>query len=213
MSILTRVICLAVGYVFGLFQTGYIFGKLNGIDIRNSGSGNSGTTNALRVMGKKAGVIVLLGDVLKLCLACYVTVQLFNGGIFHQAIGPLVLLYTGFGAVLGHNFPFYLHFKGGKGIACSAAMFLVLDWRLTLIEAVVFVLVVVVTHYVSVGSICVVVAFVILWALFPAIGMPLIGESMFAESMILVVLWALLAIYQHRANIGRLLKGRENKLF
>ena len=106
-----RVICLVMGYVFGLFQTGYLYGKMNHIDIRNYGSGNSGTTNALRVMGKKAGLIVFAGDFLKTVFACLAARIIFKG----SPDTDLYVLYAGLGVVLGHNFPCYLNFKGGKG--------------------------------------------------------------------------------------------------
>ena len=117
-----RLVCLLIGYIFGLFQTGYFYGKTQGVDIRKMGSGNAGSTNALRTMGIKAGMITLLGD----CFKCVIAVLVVRGiyGQSHADILPLLSLYTGFGAVLGHNFPFYLKFKGGKGIAVTAGMIL-----------------------------------------------------------------------------------------
>ena len=105
-----RVVCVLIGYIFGLFQTSYIYGKMKGIDIRKHGSGNAGTTNTLRVMGKKAGAIVLLCDIMKTGLAMTLVRFLFKNT--YGDILPLLALYTGAGAILGHNFPFYLHFKG-----------------------------------------------------------------------------------------------------
>ena len=121
-----RVICLAIGYVFGLFQTAFIYGKMNHIDIREHGSGNAGTTNALRVLGKKAGLIVFLGDVFK----CFFAVELVRLLFKHTYpdILPLLSLYAAAGAILGHNFPFYLQFKGGKGIAATAGLILAFHW-------------------------------------------------------------------------------------
>lgn len=117
-----RVIALAIGYVFGLFQTGYLYGKSQGIDIRQEGSGNAGTTNSLRVLGIKAGLITFLGDLCKAIFAVLLVKLIFQDS-YPQVIKNLEL-YAGFGAVLGHNFPFYLKFKGGKGIACTAGMIL-----------------------------------------------------------------------------------------
>ena len=117
-----RVICLLIGYVFGLFQTAYFYGKAKGIDIRKYGSGNAGTTNALRVLGTKAGLIVLAGDCLKCIIAVCITRALFSTG--HPENIYLLCLYTGAGAVIGHNFPFYMGFKGGKGIAATAGLIL-----------------------------------------------------------------------------------------
>lgn len=114
-----RLICLVMGYVFGLFQTGYLYSRSKHMDIRNYGSGNSGSTNVLRVMGKKAGLVVFLGDAGKMILACLLTRVIFRS---QPESLYLYLLYTGFGVILGHNFPFYMGFKGGKGIAASAGL-------------------------------------------------------------------------------------------
>ena len=111
-----RLVCVAIGYLFGLFQTAYIYGKLHGIDIRNYGSGNAGTTNTLRVLGTKAGLIVLAGDILKCILAIAAVRLLFAGGV-HEDMYYLLAMYAALGAILGHDYPFYLGFKGGKGIA------------------------------------------------------------------------------------------------
>ena len=123
-----RIICLVMGYVFGLFQTGYIYGKVKGIDIRQHGSGNSGSTNALRVMGVRAGALVFMGDFLKTVIPCFLVRILFASRPEYVYV---LILYAGFGVILGHNFPFYLNFKGGKGIAATAGIMFSLDWRLT----------------------------------------------------------------------------------
>ena len=115
-----RFICLLIGYAFGLIQTGYIYGKMKGVDIRKEGSGNAGSTNALRTMGIKAGLVTLLGDCFK-CVFAVVTVYLIYGKTYAD-IFPLLAMYAGMGAVLGHNYPFYLNFKGGKGIAATAGV-------------------------------------------------------------------------------------------
>ena len=117
-----RIICLAIGYVFGLFQTAYFYGKLHGIDIRNYGSGNAGTTNTLRTLGTRAGMIVLFGDIMKCILAVVLTNMLFREA--YPELIYLLKIYAAAGAILGHNFPFYLKFKGGKGIAATAGMIL-----------------------------------------------------------------------------------------
>ena len=115
-----RIVCLAIGYLFGIFQTAYIYGKMNGIDIREYGSGNAGTTNALRTLGKKAGAMTLIGDMLKCVIAILIVDAVFKNR--YQEILPLLGMYTAAGCVLGHNFPFYLKFKGGKGIAASSGV-------------------------------------------------------------------------------------------
>ena len=115
-----RIICLVIGYACGLLQSGYLVGKMHHIDIRKAGSGNSGSTNALRVMGLKAGLMTFAGDVLK-CFAAVLIVR----AIYHGSnILPLLMMYAGAGVTLGHNFPFYMNFKGGKGIgACDKICF------------------------------------------------------------------------------------------
>ena len=112
-----RVICLVLGYVFGLFQTGYFIGRMNGIDIRTTGSRNAGTTNVLRTLGTRSGLIVFAGDALK-CILAIVIVRLIFGSIYADHL-PLLEIYTGAGVVVGHNFPFFMHFRGGKGIAAK----------------------------------------------------------------------------------------------
>ena len=121
-SKMERIICLVIGYAFGLFQTAFIYGKINGIDIREHGSGNAGTTNALRVLGTKAGLIVFAGDVIKTVLAIVIFGLIFKDS--HPEEVYLLKLYAATGAILGHNFPFYLNFKGGKGIAATAGLIL-----------------------------------------------------------------------------------------
>lgn len=105
-----RIICLVIGYIFGLFQTGYIVGKLHHIDIRQQGSGNAGSTNAVRVMGWKAGLCTFAGDVLKCVLAICLTRYIYRD----TAYAPMLAMYAGVGATLGHNFPFYLSLKVEK---------------------------------------------------------------------------------------------------
>ena len=146
-----RLLCVGIGYLFGLLQTGYLYGKLHGIDIREYGSGNAGTTNALRVLGKKAGIITYFGDALKAVFAGILVELLFQKS--HPEMIRLLVLYSGMGVVLGHNYPFYLHFKGGKGIAAISGMALAFDWKLALCMMVLFIVVVAVTRYVSLGSI------------------------------------------------------------
>ncbi len=158
-----RIICLIAGYLFGLIQSGYFYGKAHKIDIRNHGSGNSGTTNALRVMGPKAGAVVFLGDFLKSLLPCLMIRVLFRS---QPEMIYLLILYTGFGVILGHNYPFYLNFKGGKGIAATAGLIVATDLRMMLLCLVAFVLIVAVTRYVSLGSLVVATIFLIWLFLF-----------------------------------------------
>ena len=204
-----RVFFFFFGYVFGLFQTGYLYGRMNHIDIRNYGSGNSGTTNALRVLGKKAGLIVFIGDFFKMVLAC-ILLRIFLKG---DPNTDLYVLYTGLGVVMGHNFPFYLGFKGGKGIASMAGLLVSMDWRVTLVCAAVFLGTVIITRYVSLGSIFVVILFFIQMVLYESMGAYQVAPGSRLEFYALAGVLTGMAIWRHRANIRRLLAGTENKLW
>lgn len=215
--ILARILCLVGGYLCGLLQTSYIYGRLNGIDIREYGSGNAGTTNALRVLGKKAGLVVFLGDVFKAIIAA-VVVRLIMKGIYPNET-YMFIAYAGFGVVLGHNFPFYLKFKGGKGIAATAGVVLgFLDPVIILTCLVVFTVAVAITRYVSLGSILMVTTFATMYTIFAVSGKYSFDLNVAAskecmlESVIVVIVMALMAIYRHKANIKRLINHEENKL-
>lgn len=208
---MVRVACIMIGYVFGLVQTSYMYGKMKGIDIRQYGSGNAGSTNALRVMGKTAGVISLAGDCLK-CILAVVLVRI----LFEKSYGdimPLLSLYGAAGCILGHNFPFYLRFHGGKGIAASMGMIIILDWKVFLVAAVVFLSAYFITHYVSLGSILGYLSVLISFIVFGQLGYYHVGQGILTEMYIIMALLTGLAWFRHRANIKRLLSGTENKLY
>lgn len=209
MVIAARVIAVIVGYFFGIFQTGYIYGKHKGIDIRTQGSGNAGTTNTLRVLGWKAGLITFAGDLFKAMLAVAVVHFAFRG-MFPQQI-RILDLYAGFGAVLGHNFPFYLKFKGGKGIACTSGMILAVCPIAAPICLVLFIGAVAITRYVSLGSILVVVSYLIQVVIFGQLGYLPVEDTYLPEFYIVSACFTAMALWRHRANIGRLLAGTENK--
>ncbi|HIS26852.1 MAG TPA: glycerol-3-phosphate 1-O-acyltransferase PlsY [Candidatus Pullilachnospira intestinigallinarum] len=206
-----RLICLLVGYVCGLFQTSYIYGKAHGIDIRNYGSGNAGTTNALRTLGAKAGAITFLGDCFKCVLAVLIVRVIFGNS--HQDIIRLLGLYAAAGTILGHNFPFYLKFRGGKGIAATAGLLVSFDWRITLAALIVFLIVFFTTHYVSLGSLLVYVVFLAGLFFLGQTGAFAMTAPALHEMYVVACLLAVLAFYKHRANIGRLIHGRENKTY
>ena len=202
-----RLICVAIGYLFGLFQTGYIYGMINHVDIRKHGSGNAGTTNALRTLGWKAGAITFIGD----CLKCVLAVLLVRFIFADSSRIELLAIYAGLGAVLGHNFPFYLNFKGGKGIASTVGLVLAVNPVMFLIVAIVFIAIVWFTQYVSLGSIVIMVLFVIQVVIYGQMdGFRLTGGELYEFYAIAIVL-AALAIWRHRANIKRLATGTENK--
>ena len=204
-----RIAALAIGYLIGCFQTGYFYGKSKGIDIRDHGSGNSGTTNTLRTLGWKAGLITFLGDSLKAVFAVLLVWLLF-----HKSCGDavkLIELYAGFGAVLGHNFPFYMSFKGGKGIACTAGMILAVCPLAVPACLLIFVFLVAVTRYVSFASIVMVCVFLIQIVLFNYFGLIGVLPEHILEFDILAACFTVMGIYRHKENIKRLMNGTENK--
>lgn len=206
-----RLLCVAIGYVFGLFQTSYLYGKLHGIDIRKCGSGNAGTTNMLRTMGTKAGAITLLGDAFKCVLAVALVKVLF--GPQHEEILPLLAIYTAAGVILGHNFPFYMNFRGGKGIAATAGLILSMSWQMTLLGILVFGGTVALTHYVSLGSLLVYISFLIELIGFGQSGMFGMTQRYLNEMYAVAAALMLLAFWMHRANIVRLLHKEERKTY
>jgi glycerol-3-phosphate acyltransferase PlsY len=208
---MVRVICLAIGYVFGLFQTAYIYGRMNGIDIREYGSGNAGTTNALRVLGKKAGVIVLLGDVAKTVLAVVLVRFLFRRE--YTDMLPLLGIYAASGAILGHNYPAHLGFKGGKGIACTAGLVLTLGPIVTALEATTFLLTVYLSRYVSLGSILVVIELIVDLVVLGQMGYYGMIQAHLIEFYLVCTALSAMAIYRHKTNIVNLLHGTERKIF
>ncbi|MEE1315049.1 MAG: glycerol-3-phosphate 1-O-acyltransferase PlsY [Faecalimonas sp.] len=203
-----RIVSVLIGYAFGLFQTGYLYGKAQHIDIREHGSGNSGTTNALRTLGWKAGAITFLGDCLK-CILAVVVVRLIYG-TDHEAI-TLLSMYAGAGAVLGHNFPFYLKFKGGKGIAATAGLIIATNPVMTITLLLLFVGILLLTRYVSLGSLCVMVCFLIEVIVYGQNGGFHLEGALLYELYGVVAFLMVMAFVRHRANIKRLLNGTENK--
>ena len=195
-----KIVCVLIGYVFGLFQTGFIIGKMKHIDIRDYGSGNSGTTNAMRTLGKKDGFITFFGDALKAVFAM----------MFRRA------LYTGMGAILGHNFPFYMNFKGGKGIAASAGLIFALaffDWKFLALGFCTFFIALIITKYVSFSSLCLMTGFFIEFIVWGQLGMVHNLESQDkVEAYILVGFLTALSYIRHKENIKRLINGTERKI-
>lgn len=206
-----RIICVLIGYAFGLLQTGYIYGKLHHIDIRKLGSGNAGTTNALRTLGWKAGLITFLGDCFKCVAAVVVATLLYRES--HTEMLPLLAMYAGAGAVLGHNYPFYLGFKGGKGIAATAGLIIsTVNIWMVLICLLVFIGVVAVTRYVSVGSLLVVTIYLAEVVIYGQMGGFAVAPEYLWEMYAIAAFLMVLAFIKHRQNIKRLLNGTENKL-
>lgn len=216
MIIAARLICIVIGYAFGLFQTGFIYGKTQGIDIRTKGSGNAGTTNSLRVLGTKAGAITFFGDCMKSILAILCARLLFGvllSGMVSADALKLLELYAGFGVVLGHNYPFYMGFRGGKGIASTFGVMLALCPWIALICVVVFIIIFAITHYVSLGSVVIVTVFLV--GVVIANHMLLLGVAPMynIEFDVVAACFTAMAIWRHRANIKRLATHSESKVY
>ena len=185
---LLAIILLAIGYFFGCFSTGYIVGKMNGHDIRTEGSGNIGTTNALRVMGKKAGVITLVVDVLK------GTIAVLIGFLLAGSAGEAWCVLAVF---CGHVWPVFYKFKGGKGVATAFGALLGLNPLMALLTLLIVVIAVLISKRMSVGSITGAVVF------------PFISMFMERDFLYIGIVLAIIILVKHRANIKRLLQGKE----
>lgn len=207
---MVRLFCVLIGYIFGLFQTGYIYGRIKGIDIREHGSGNAGTTNALRTLGTKAGVVTFMGDCLKCILAVVAVKLIFSHG--YSSLMPLLTVYTGLGVVLGHNFPFYLKFRGGKGIASTAGLILTLDPVLSLIAFATFGAAVGITKYVSLGSLLLAAEFLAGVIIYGFSGKWNLSQPQLIEMYIVAAVITAMAFFRHRRNIKSLVKGTERKI-
>jgi glycerol-3-phosphate acyltransferase PlsY len=189
-----RIACVLIGYLFGCIQTAYFLGrKVSNIDIREHGSGSAGMTNAFRVMGGNIGVIVFVVDFFKAAGAFLLCSSVFNG------IVPG--LYAGAGVLLGHNYPFFLTFKGGKGVASFLGLMLVLDWRSACVIYAVGVAIIAFTRYVSLASLVMTLLAPILLLIFKYPP-----EVYYLTSALAVMTW-----FQHRGNIKRLIAGKERR--
>lgn len=203
MVLVTYVITVITAYLLGSIPTGYLVAKAKGVDIRAVGSGNIGATNVFRILGKPAGLLVLVIDGLKGFVACAWAVDFIAQ---HWGSGTVDVEYlriaAGLAVVLGHNYTCWLGFKGGKGIATSGgALAALVPWAFIII-LLVFIIVFAISRIVSLGSIAAAASLPI--ATWLTKGTP---------TMILVTtLMALLAIYKHKANIQRLMNGTESRI-
>jgi len=197
-------LCLLAGYILGGISGGHVAGKLYKTDVREHGSGNLGATNVLRTLGAKAAVLTLAIDVLKVIIPVLVVrYVLFPQYEPFSYENQLLVLYIAFGAVIGHNFPMTLNFHGGKGVACLAATILMFDFRMAVVELVVFILLVALTRYVSLGSIVVSVIFFV-WIY--------IVHDATLHMALIAAAFPVSVIFMHRSNIVRLIHGTENKI-
>lgn len=208
-SIFAVIVCVACGYLLGSVNTSIIVSKFYKTDIRTLGSGNAGTTNTLRSLGKGAALVVLLGDAAKAAVAILVArgimvLVMLNFPLSGAALGVLEAAQyaAALACVVGHNYPAFFGFKGGKGVLTSVVAVLFFDWRCGLIGLLVFIVLLAIFRYVSLGSIVAAVAT-------PAASI-LLHNGLYTN--ILFVLLGILLIVRHTANIKRLVNGTENKI-
>jgi glycerol-3-phosphate acyltransferase PlsY len=198
---MTKLLCVLIGYGFGCIQTAYIVGRLTrNIDVREHGSGNAGTSNVIRVIGKRAGIIVFVCDVLKAVAAYALCAMIFEDAGFGAF--SMFGLYAGLGVVLGHNFPVFLQFRGGKGIAPTLGAIMLFDIRAAACVYAVGLAILIWKRYMSLTS----------------LSMTLVMPAVFfafrqdVHTLLILLAMTLMAFWMHRGNIKRLLNGTERKL-
>ena len=197
-----------LGYLIGSINTSIVFSKLKKNDIRKHGSGNAGATNTLRVMGKGAAALVLLGDALKAVIAILLAWWVARLFTLDAAGVAYCKYFAALFVVLGHNFPVFFGFRGGKGIVTSIAVMYMLDWRVATISLLLGILVIVLTRYVSLGSMTGCVMYPVFVFVFYR------GDMLLYEKMhlLLALILGALGIWRHRSNIKKLIRGTESKI-
>ncbi len=204
----TYIIVAVIAYLLGSISFSVIISKkLAGVDVREKGSGNAGTTNVLRIVGKKAALITLICDILKGVVA--ILVAFIAGKIVKDLDNALLVQLAGAFVIIGHTFPVFFKFKGGKGIATAIGVLLMTNWQIGLICLVFGIVLIVLTRMVSVGSIAAAILFPVL-VLF--INQNYIVASSNLSYFVYSVIIAVLVIFNHRENVKRLLSGTENTI-
>lgn len=210
MIIIKLVIVAIISYLLGSCNFGVIISKsLKKEDIRESGSGNAGTTNMMRTYGKTLGILTIIGDIVKVFVAIWLAFKIMSVEetkmIFDRiSDNPQYVLksFAGLFAVAGHIFPCFFKFKGGKGVATSGGMVIMIDWRIALILFAIFVLTILITRYVSLGSIIMAVLYPVFMGLF----------HKDAGLVIISLVFTLIVVTAHRENIKKLINHTENKI-
>lgn len=200
-EILFSLLIAILSYLLGCFSTGITISRAQGVDIRSKGSKNTGASNVLRVLGLKSGLVTFVGDFLKAALAVLIGHLLLPGETF--GVMDFGKMLGGLFAVLGHNWPVFYGFKGGKGVACSAAVVFFVSPLWGIIAIVICLLVIAITRYISLGS----MTLLFLYMVFMCVNHW--GE--WVKCLFTVILFVL-CIWRHRANLQRLLNGTENKI-
>ena len=201
------IVTAIIAYLIGSINFSVIFSKkMAGFDIREKGSGNAGTTNMLRSVGKKAAAITLICDILKGVIS--IVIAIIVGNIAKNLDRELLLQIAGIAVVLGHTFPIFFGFKGGKGVATSLGVLLMSNWQIGLICLVFAVVLMALTRMVSLGSCAAAVLFPVLTLFIKDHYIVTQGSGYFIYSVIL----AGIVLFNHRSNIQRILAGEENKI-
>lgn len=202
-----NVIMAIIAYLIGSVNFSVIFSKkFAGFDVREKGSGNAGSTNMLRSVGKGAAALTLLCDILKGVVAILIAIGI--GNIVKSADKGLLVQIAGIAVVIGHTFPIFFGFKGGKGVATSLGILLMTNWQIGLICLVFALVLMALTQMVSLGSCAAAVLFPVLTLFIKDNYIVAEGGNYFIYSVIL----AIIVLYNHRSNIKRMLTGTENKL-
>lgn len=208
---MTRLFCLLIGYFIGTISSAYIIGKLNGIDVRQHGSGNLGATNTMRALGKKAGVAVMLLDFAKVILAVLLVRLLFGSTFPDDRF--LIQTYTLLGCILGHDFPFYLKFKGGKGCACMGGYIIFFHPIQAIVHASIFAIIYLLTHYVSLCTMFLYFTFFISVLILGSNQLLEITSEHLIEVNIIYAVLLIITILKHKTNIQRMINHTENKTY
>ena len=200
------VIIAILAYLLGSVNFSIIISKkMAGFDVRKKGSGNAGTTNVLRSVGKKAAILTLICDILKGVVA--ILIAFIVGRIFTALDSSLLVQVAAVFVIIGHTFPVFFGFKGGKGIATALGVLLITNWNIGLICLAFALVVMAITRMVSVGSLAAAVLFPVLVILMPKVNYLVEGDH-----IVFAIILALIVIFNHRSNIKRLIEGKENKL-
>jgi len=201
------IVIAIIAYLIGSINFSIIISKkMAGFDVREKGSGNAGTTNMLRAVGKKAALLTLLCDILKGVVS--ILLAILAGVLIKDADKSLLVQLAGIAVVLGHTFPIFFQFKGGKGVATSLGVLLMVNWQIGLICLVFAVALIALTRMVSLGSVTAAI-------LYPVLVMFIHTNYTVSEGtgyLIFSILLAVLVAFNHRANIKRILEGNENKI-
>lgn len=205
------IIMLIIAYAIGSVNFSVIFSKkFAGFDVREKGSGNAGTTNMLRSVGKGAAALTLICDILKGVIA--IIIAIIIGNIAKDSNKELLVQIAGIAVVVGHTFPIFFKFKGGKGVATSLGILLMSNWQIGLICLVFAVVLILLTRMVSLGSCAVAILFPVL-TLFINDNYTVLTEGKSGNTyFIYSVILAIIVLFNHRSNIKRMLNGEENKL-